>query len=543
MRHAMPHTHELRRGAGRRLAAALVSALALASSAPATAQAPANPDQTCPAPEPTQDKWKQLRALSLELRGHPPSAAEYEALDEHDAVPEAWLEEWTQQEAFADRVVRWHRGLFWNNISNENLINPNMRLRRAYGNRVYWRGGGVAVTLRGGNVPCLNQRASFDDDGAPVLTEDGQGRMREGWVEVQPYWNPEATVRVCAFDANPAMLSASGTPCGQRETMRDSSCGCGPNLRWCGTGQTNRTVLESMGEQLDSLVRDMVLQSRSYASLFEEQRARVNGPLAHYWRHQTQVGAVLRNEPAPMPARALPELGFDREDKWVEADLGEHMAGALTMPAFLLKFQTNRARANQFYTKFLCQPFQPPAGGITTDEEAGRTEPDLQKRAGCKYCHGQLEPAASHWGRWRERSAGYLAPEDFPAFRAECAECARTGTQCSRQCRQHYVVEGTQDESIQPYAGYLDAYLWRAPKHEPNVERGPALLASKGFASGQLTECVARRSAERLLGRELTGAEEDELLPELVRRFASSEYRYADLILAIVTSDVYRRVR
>ncbi len=285
-----------------------------------------------------------------------------------------------------------------------------------------------------------------------------------------------------------------------------------------------------------------VTERQSYLELFESQDLDFNGPLAHYWRYQTQIPGTIYNHPAPMDVSRLPEIPFDQKDTWETVQQGPHQAGILTTPAFLLRFQTDRARATQFYTKFLCQPFQPPPNGIETNESAALESPDLQERDGCKYCHALLEPAAAYWGRWVERSSGYLDETSYPAFSSECETCARTGKQCSTVCRNYYMLDRSH-ESMMPFSGYLSSYLWRADKHTEYIAQGPSLLARGGMTDGRLPKCLAQRSAENLFGRSLTQREHEELVPKLAAVFSRDHYSYHDLIKAIVTSPTYRSVR
>ena len=52
--------------------------------------------------------------------------------------------------------------------------------------------------------------------------------------------------------------------------------------------------------------------------------------------------------------------------------------------------------------------------------DADVTNPDLQQRSGCAYCHALLEPSAAHWGRWTEQGVGYLSAASFPPTREDC---------------------------------------------------------------------------------------------------------------------------
>ncbi len=506
----------------------------------ASAQQLYNQAEVCAEPVAKQDKFKHLRALSLELRGYPPTPEEYAQLRELEDVPEEWVDQWLSSEDFAGRTVRWHKGLLWNNITRENIINPNMSLGRS--SNIYWRTGTIATRLRGRNIPCLNEPATFDDSGAPVMKQQADGTQREGYVEVTPYWDTSTTVRVCALDAQDRLISEGGTACGTRTTILDFSCGCGPNLRWCATGETRRAILESMEQQTDRLIAKMVTEKQSYMELFTSQDLDFNGPLTHYWRYQTQVPSTVYNNPNPVEVEQLPEVDFSNQESWHTVHQGPHYAGILTSPSFLLRFQTDRARATQFYTKFLCQPFQPPPNGISTKEEAALESPDLQERDGCKYCHALLEPAASFWGRWVERSAGYLDQDNYPAYNSSCEECAKTGKQCSDSCRRYYQLD-TSHDSMTPFAGYLSSYLWRDVKHMDYIEQGPALLARTGMTDGRLPGCIAQQSAEYYFGRALTEQETQELVPELALIFTRSNYSYHELIKAIVSSPLYRSVR
>ena len=90
--------------------------------------------------------------------------------------------------------------------------------------------------------------------------------------------------------------------------------------------------------------------------------------------------------------------------------------------------------------------------------------------------------------------------------------------------------------------GQLFAYNFRRDDHLINIEQGPELLVNHNMMDGDLPRCVSTRTAQWLLGRELLEGEED-WVDELVDAFVSSGLRYSQLVKAIVTSDVYRRVR
>ena len=189
----------------------------------------------------------------------------------------------------------------------------------------------------------------------------------------------------------------------------------------------------------------------------------------------------------------------------------------------------------------MCQPFNPPTGPLPFADAEAQTEPDLQLRAGCKYCHAALEPSAAYWGRWREAGPGYLGIDDFPMLNDDCHQCAVTGGACPDVCDDFYITAPTIDGNSQ-YLGLLNAYLYTRPEHEVNIERGPGLLAMQGFATNAITNCTVKTAAEMLLGRPLL-EDEQPYIDAVVTEFGASGYDYREIIRALVTSPIYRRLR
>lgn len=501
-------------------------------------------DETCRPEVPRLDRDAYLRALSLDLRGVPPTVEEHEAIAAEPDVPEALIDEWLASEEFAARAVRRHRALIWPAIDNVRLVHFRRRLGTAgsasAGTLRYYRGS-VARDIRIGNVACADEPATFDAEGRPVFRDDGMGNRVEGWVEVAPYWAPGTTIRVCAADAMQNRTSRSGRDCASRESVSDTDCGCGPGLAWCDTGATHAAMVDAFEEDVLRRLAAHFAADEPYSAIFTSRRAFVNGPMVFYYRNLARIYDSLPLLPAPIDVEHLPDLDYVDTDTWVEIDLPEGHAGILTSVVYLLRFQTNRARANRFYDAFLCQPFQPPNGGLPVADEVEQRQSDLQQRAGCRYCHAILEPAAAHWGRWTQQGGGYLDEVSYPSFRPECADCARGDETCSDTCRLHYVTRALSSEE-ERYLGMLRSYEWLRPEHEGYVAEGPQRLVLEGLGDGRFTSCAVRRTSEWLLGRELEDRDAT-LTSALEAELASSELRYRDLVRAVVTSDTYRRVR
>lgn len=528
-----------------RVTAALVCVLAAWSSSARAVDLvnEVNDDLICPVDTPVLDRSARLRALSLDLRGRPVSLDELASFDGLDDVAGAALEEqlvdeWLASDDFAARVVRRHRSLLWPNLSP---IEFSTRTLTTDARGLTFRSDGTVQEryrgLRG--ATCLDEPARFDADGAIVTTLDA-GARREGFVMVRPFWSPGTPVKVCAFDAQDALNAADGADCSSDAAGGNPGCGCGPDLRWCLRASDQATLRASFLQDVDRRIAQNVGDDDSYLELLTGRRAFVNGPLAHFYRHLTKLPRFVKMDPSAVDATTLPaDLTFAAADDWREVLLDADESGVLTSPAYLLRFQSNRARANRFFHAFLCQPFQPPAGGI--EIVAGATDPDLQQRDGCKYCHAVLEPAAAHWGRSTEYGGGRLVSALYPAVREDCRRCALSGTGCSDDCNRYYLTKATTEEE-RAWLGTFRPYVFRSDEHVRNVENGPRLLVLSSVVDGRLQGCVARSTAEWLLGRPL-GVNESDVADHYVRTFEDSGFSYRALVKAIVTSDLYRRVR
>jgi hypothetical protein len=497
---------------------------------------------TCPDPRDLIEAHTLLRALSLDLRGVVPSPEEYARIDEDGSIPEALIDEWMVSDEFADQVVRHHESLLWPNVSDVRLMSNRSRLIRS--NEIWYRYL-VAPLYRGGPVYCGDFEAQFGPDGELITTTDANGYVQEGWVWMDPYWDPGNLIKVCAFEAQPDLVSPWGTPCDGYDGRYDPHCGCGPNLAWCDTSASPPTgdwspVQDSMAGDLNRRVFRVIDEDLPYTELLTGRTAFVNGPLVHFYKYQTQIPAHVRYNEMPVDPALLPDLQYDDEDTWVPIQLGEEQSGVLTSPLFLTKYQTNRARSNRFYNAFLCQPFQPPEDGLPGLAEGDATL-DLSQRAGCKYCHTILEPASAYWGRWAQYGAGYLDPETFPPYNPDCEWCAVSGSSCSPECSRYYVLDPLASEE-DPYVGWLQSYEFLGQQHHANIEEGPRMLVQRGLVDGRLPNCVSRNAAAWLLGRDLA-PEEAVWVEELALAFTNSGYNYKALIKAIIDSDHYRRVQ
>lgn len=344
------------------------------------------------------DKYAYFKRLSLDLRGTAPTWEEYQALEGGEDVSEAAIREMLSSAQFLDVMEGYHRDLLWANVSNFQYIQFPWDLSRStvgpdddrhtvlYLRRkgLYFRGG--PGDQENDAIPCGHWPATFDDQGRPEVTcEEGSGRCREGWVWVEPYWNPGEPVKVCAFDAQEAAMSNAGVSCNETGSRRDPGCGCGPGLAWCDYRDNDVNVQLEVGESLNGqmmqIIRWVIEEDRPYYEVLTTRRSFINGALAHYYKYQMPLAATVDLEPAPLDPLFIPEMSWD-DPTWVPVLQGPEHSGILTSYGFLLRFQTNRSRVNRFYNAFLDSFFDASKGTGTSDcvDEGA----DLTKRCYCQ---------------------------------------------------------------------------------------------------------------------------------------------------------------
>lgn len=494
--------------------------------------------QVCEETNPTQAALHYLRRLSLDLRGRLPNVTELESVVTNGALDPAIIDEMLASEDFVGQLRRHHRDLLWSNVSDVRLTSNAWNLGGARGSNRPLYVSGRSIRYRGAGGGCLDQPATFDAEGniETVPDELDSSIQREGFVLVRPYWDPTTEVKVCAFDAQTAetWVDGRGRTVECATSAGGEGCGCGPGLRWCGNNQAgvNDRITASMNEQLLRYIDDVIRADRPYTEVILGRSLELNGPLAHWLRYQapTQGFQLLAG---PAQNFAVPELDFS-DATWVGLERGQRHAGILSMPGYLLKFQSDRGRANRFYNAFLCQHFET-TEAIPSASDPCHQQPDLTQRCGCKGCHQAVEPAAAYWGRWAEAGVLPLEEADFPRHNPACANTdARNPL-----CRSLYFTQAdvTHPEIEGPWVGQLRAYVFADAAREANIAAGPEGIARAAVDSGRYAACTVQRMWQLLVAREPTVAEEA-TLASLTTNF-SADYRLRALIKAIVTRPEY----
>ncbi|MEZ4473650.1 MAG: hypothetical protein R3F60_23240 [bacterium] len=324
-----------------------------------------------------------LRQMTLDLYGRVPTVDELEALGD-GPVDEAKVDALLAGDELKALIRRHHRDLLWPSTDAIDIVGGAVALLLPAS---FYEGTGDGQRLfhifvgfyeRGGLVPCKDEPAEWDADGELVFEDFPDGTRREGWVWVEPYWAPGTQVKVCALEARTNELSAGGASCATAAGMFSGTCGCGPALEHCAGFEVVVEMVGALQEQLLRMAEAPILAGRPYPDMLLATTEDVNGPIVHYYKHLAAMGVDPFIQYSPVAEGELPDLPYtDRSWHTVERKAPQS-AGILTSMSYLLRFQTSRARANQFHNAFLCQPFVAPAGGLPSPNDECSQEPDVR---------------------------------------------------------------------------------------------------------------------------------------------------------------------
>lgn len=558
--------------------------MTLASSLPSSAFAQTPPsnaeDSACEVAQ-SLDPQRLLRRLSLDLRGVVPSYEEAIAVRGRVDVPEETIDRFLASPDFIRVIRRYHESQLWPNIDQVQItpdthvlipveLAPGVSIFLSPLRAAFYRVGSGGELF----LPCKAEPAEFDENGDLVIEPIMMGSTivgyQEGYVEVEPYWAPGTTIKVCGLDAQAresaelcpgpasrypfidpfcegvqAYADATGTPFRGSMAACDSAlaffapgCGCGPNLRLCQSPETLATIRASLLEQELRVIDSVVEADQPYHEILRTPRVEVNGPIAHFLAYQSRLDFDVFGDPDPT-SPIPPGLAFTAPDRWVPVMRSGRHSGILTTPGYLLRFQSNRGRAHRFYNAFECASFIP-NGPLPSPFEACSQHQDLTKRCGCDACHKTLEPMASHWGRFAEYGLSPIDDERFPAAIGPTCMQPFTSIEQLFRCVRFYEIDPVGEESA--YFGMLNAYVFRTPEERQNIEQGPSRLATSAIDTGRFATCTARKMWTHFMRRIPTAEEEETIIPELVSKFRAQNHALRAMVKAIVTHPAYRRL-
>jgi hypothetical protein len=492
------------------------------------------------------DKYQLLRRLSLDLRNKPPSIDEYDAIDSVDTVPLATIQEYLQGDDFRFAMRRYHAELFWPNLVAASLFNQNSNIDIKSAPAYYIQAAGRQTAFRGGAVPC-DDRENNDVDAQgrpnPAGIKTIGGYKQEGWRMIAPYWDPANKIKVCNFDAQEVETTVvKGETVGCNTVTGNASleCGCGTGLKYCYDGKTTEGQIQAaLTEQLYRAIDKVTTAGAPYTDLMLSTHADENGKIAFWFQNLAPNTSYAKTYDLADPDQTIPALDYTDDDTWQDVDRGPMHAGLLTMPGYLLRFQTNRGRANRWRIVFTNQYFIPPAQ-LDPAPGCDPNANDLTKKCNCQYCHEHLEPLAAHFGKFAEAGTTLMSDDTvFPINDPDCVSDKPSGF-----CARFYVTDSSAEN-----AGSLFPYQYSKdhPEYLDAIDAGPKQLAQQIIDDGTFANATVTELFTFFLKRApvTDGSifDEQKTVADLASGFKKNGYDFVWLTQQIVTLRQYGRTR
>jgi len=376
---------------------------------------------------------------------------------------------------------------------------------------------------------------------------------------------PPRPTRRGPFD-RPFAIENQGKPiaCDTRTALESSvDCGCGPGLERCVPADTegggaafefpthnpmgSSMPLESTRQQASRwfphwwsreavrFLRYVFEQDRDFRTVLTGKETLVNGPLAQFYRHiqrgnccgpEASFGMTEETEPLFDPRSVPRELMPHDVGTWMLVrDRGPHAAGIQTMPMFLEKYASARARGAVLYTTFLCKSFVAENVELSPSKET-----NLMIRPGCSTCHATLEPLAAYFARVEPGSFVFLPPSKLPLVNPLCKKAPNGKLSGPAGCNLLYDPAFADDKGATLRSAY------GSPK---NAEATPVGAGDAITKMPEFAQCAVERVAASFLGRPLS-SDDVAMRKELTRTFEQSGYRMKHLVKGILRSPAYR---
>lgn len=436
----------------------------------------------------------------------------------------------------------------------------------------------LGCALRQGNKAVWAPLAIGMPKRKPIDVESGTGETiayLDGWVETSAYWDPPtcsngnecasrqcnagscAKVKVCALDAQEnENWSPQGSPdpvadsCNELNASKRTGCGCGPNLNYCWTGPAQGEIRAAMRAQMLRLIEDATSGDLGYSEMLTTKRTYYNGPLYQWKRYLAQMTPLNKTFNRFFKGDAPQKNTFSFSDTELvaeERDKDSAHSGILTLPAFSLRFQTNRGRANRIRTVFMGKYFEPPSGAL----QPGCIEDsdDLTERCYCMHCHVELEPMAAYFGAISEAGSSLITDSSVFPQTAYCDD-EPPGSIVGLLCNRFYLpaVNGPDGQYALAPLEFANAD-GTAPQRQilENFAAGPNGLAANMIADGSFHRTTVKNLWRYFMKRDFdlsnySDSNEAELLEQLSSAFKSHD-NFKAIVKTIVMRPEYRRIR
>ena len=213
-------------------------------------------------------------------------------------------------------------------------------------------------------------------------------------LPASPFWYNDTTAWVC-----PSVVATCGSDlskCIVRYANQDIA-------RYSELGKSvafdsTHAVVKSLSRQSAGLAAAVVYGNYSYQSILDPSVTAIDASISHFYsqNHHFKIDDLNIHNDVRQVANDY-QLSGDKYYLVKLAGDNYERGGVLTTFGWLRRYEKNRTRANELYTRLLCRNFVADLPRVFPQDPG-----DLRTADGCSGCHATLDPLADFFMTWGE---------------------------------------------------------------------------------------------------------------------------------------------
>lgn len=227
----------------------------------------------------------------------------------------------------------------------------------------------------------------------------------EDKIAVSAFWYPgkifawvcPSIAQSCGYDLSRCFIEYS-----------DATVAANSELGTTEAFDSRYSVIKSLSKQSAGLATAVVVANYPYTDILRSGLTAIDGAIAHFYRQSHHFDLTKLNIPQSVIDIANRISLNDTRFHLVNAGESPEQGGVLSTFGWLRRYEKNRTRANQLYSRLLCRQFTAELPKIFPSDPG-----NLRTASGCSGCHATLDPLADFFHIWGQGGELYSGLQDI----------------------------------------------------------------------------------------------------------------------------------
>ena len=325
-----------------------------------------------------------LRRSQYLLSGTVPTDAQYQANASSEAGYKQAVRAMLDNQSFYDAALRYHERLFGTGLEDTYLKELEQNDIDNKTNKI------AAITCSRATSGDGRFRCSWS-------TADAQGSAGScpaSWEQpAGVFWYPGLVAWVC-----PTVMAACGSDL-SRCFIQHQNAAEAKNAELGSTEifDTRYAVIKSLSRQAAGLAAAVVSENYPYTKILEPGLTAVDGAVVHFLRQDHHFDVTKVSPPANLTSLIDQVPMTNIRYQLIHTGPAGEQGGVLSSFGWLRRYEKDRTRANQLYSRLLCRQFISQLPRVFPQDPG-----NLRTTPGCMGCHATLDPLADFFKEWGE---------------------------------------------------------------------------------------------------------------------------------------------